>query len=138
MPFGKRATWMTGITALATASSAVADAGPFHMNALPGFRLINPSYRASGDDLLVSVLMCRLNGFAGASPGLMHIERAGADGAPDQHHDVRLGRVGLRSGENCQRVTARFGGKSRLSERIKVCLAYTHKSCGPDRRAEPK
>ena len=114
------------------ATMAIADptgSSPFATASMPGFRLVQPSYRASGDGTAVSVLVCRVIGWAGSSPGLIHFLRAGDGTTPAQHHDVYLSRVGLRGGENCERVTTRFDGSPRPVEQINICIAYSHHRC---------
>jgi hypothetical protein len=103
--------------------------GPFDLRSMPGFRLIEPSYRASGDGMNVSVLLCRLTGWAASSPSSVHFRRAGTSGDELGHNDVRIARIGLRSGENCDRVVTHFSGAPKSVESITICLAYSHRRC---------
>jgi hypothetical protein len=107
-----------------------ADAPPgFDIQSMAGFRLIRPTATAAGDEMKVSVELCRVIGWAASSPRLVHFERQGQNGAPDEHHDVFVDRLGLRAGENCQRITTRFASSPMSSEKIKICLAYSHRRC---------
>lgn len=112
------------------APTAAADRGsPFELRTMPGFGLYDPAYRPSGDGLEVEVRVCRISGWAASSPGRLHILRAGGDGLPEGHRDIALRRLGLRSGENCDRVVTRFPGPYRSPEQVTICLAYSHRRC---------
>ncbi|MFX8930000.1 hypothetical protein ABTN05_19855, partial [Acinetobacter baumannii] len=86
---------------------------PFVLRAMPGFTLSGPSYRAAGDGLAVTVRVCRIAGWAAASPPRLHVLREGPDSDQAGHRDLALGRLGLRLGENCERAVVRFPGPPR-------------------------
>lgn len=106
-----------------------APGSAFVLRSMPGFALGNPAYRAGGDGMSVEVRVCRISGWAAATPGRLHVQREGGDGVEPGHRDVALRQLGLRSGENCERVVTRFVGAPRPQEHITICLAYSHKRC---------
>jgi hypothetical protein len=101
----------------------------FDLRSMSGFRLTEPSYRAKGDGMDVSVLVCRVIGWAASSPASVHFLRAGPGADALRHHDVRISRMGLRGGENCERVVAHFVGAPDRLEKVTICLAYSHRRC---------
>jgi hypothetical protein len=102
----------------------------FELRAMPGFRLTRPYYHASGDGMDVSVTVCRIVGWAASSASAVHFLRAGNGDEALRHHDVRIGRMGLRSGENCERIGTHFDGAPQPPEKIAICLAYSDRRCG--------
>lgn len=101
----------------------------FELRSMPGFRLIGPFYRAGGDGMDVSVTVCRVVGWAASGASAVHFMRAGTSDEALRHRDVHIGRMGLRSGENCERVSTHFDGAPQPQEKIAICLAYSHQRC---------
>jgi hypothetical protein len=129
-----RSAFYAAAVALASfpAQAFATDASPFDLQAMPGFRLVHPFYRADGKRMAVSVNVCRVPGWAAVSPPLVHFARVGIDGKEPVHRDARLSRLGTRGGENCERASARFDGAPEPTERITICLAYSHRRCKND------
>lgn len=131
MPIMLRATTVAVALAVCfpTAAQEPSAVPHFEVRSLPGFRLSHPGYRQLGKEVELFVELCRLPGWAGSSPTLVHFERQSA--APDgsDHVDVRVRRLGLRPGENCQHVAARVAAAPAAFDVVQICLAYAHERC---------
>jgi len=102
---------------------------PFTLHSMPGFHLSRPAYRPRSDGLEASVQVCRVVGWAASVPGSVHFLREGPEAESQRHRDIRLGHLGLRGGENCERVSTVLPGATRPDEHIAICLAYSHRRC---------
>lgn len=102
---------------------------PFSLRSMPGFRLLDPAIRPAKDGAVISVAACRVVGWAALSPPSVHILRQMGDNQPPEHRDIGLSRLGMRSGENCSRISAKFDGPPRPTENIAICLGWSHRYC---------
>ncbi len=94
-----------------------------------GFRLYRPGYRLVGTGALVSVQLCRLPGWAAASPQRLRVERLDASGQPGESHERYLPRLGERTGNNCSFAALRVDSVPMYGETIKICAISGGGAC---------
>lgn len=94
-----------------------------------GFRFYRPGYRLVGKGALVSAQLCRLPGYASASPQHLRIERLDPVGRTAESHEQYLTRLGMRVGNNCSFAGLRLASVPTYGETIKICATSGRGTC---------
>ncbi len=118
-----------GLTGAAHAQTGNLPLPRIKTHAPAGFRLYRPGYRLAGKGVMVSAQLCRLSGYASASPQYLLVERLEPSGQLGESHEQYLPRLGMRMGNNCSFASVRLDAVPTYGETIKICATSGRANC---------